>query len=356
MKKIEQKINNIIETVEDRNLRKKIIVFLLNDTKIFSRKLVELNNKIEAQGFVSDEINKKYFLYASEILNKAEKLEKTVGERNLMKKIKNVFRKLLLDGPVYESSMVRRAYTKPKGYPGDYQIIELFYNNKPISKGIGLCGDKYILKDSYVSAVRKRKDYMKSILCEYLENAELRLINILNIGCGSCREIRELFKSDISSGKNVNITLIDQDEDALVFSRDSLANISNIIPENVKFNFLKENALNIFKKNEYKDILQGQDMIYSIGLTDYLPDIYLGRLIKVCFELLNPNGKLIFAHKNIKQYKALAPDWFCDWSFFPRSKKDIIDIVETYIDRTDCKVGFRENDMRNIFFTEISKS
>ncbi len=131
--------------------------------------------------------------------------------------------------------------------------------------------------------------------------------------------------------------------------------MSEHIPKNVKFKFVKDTVFNLFKNKKYKKILKGQNMIYSIGLADYLPDMYLGRLIKFCFELLESKGTLIIAHKNIKRYKALAPDLFCDWSFFPRNRRDLEDIVKTYIDKTNYDLKFRKEKLKYVFFMVINK-
>jgi hypothetical protein len=354
MDKFKQQINDILAMIEKDEIKKIILDFFKKDVKTYLQKLIKLDQKIETKRIVSEDINKKYRLLANGIIQKAEKLEKVVDQQ-LLKKIKNVFRILLINSPVYKSLIVKRAYNKPRGYSGDYQIIELFYDDRPISKGIGLCGDKYILNDNYVKAVRKRKDCMKKILGGFIKNSELSSINILNLGCGSCREIRELFLSDFNINKKLNFILVDQDKEALAFSRDAFKKISSHIPNNIKFNFVKANVLDLFKNKKYKNVLKGQDMIYSIGLADYLPDIFLGRLLKFCFELLESKGKLIIAHKNIKRYKASAPDWFCDWYFFPRNIKNLIDIINTYLDKVKFKIEFNEGKSERIFFITINK-
>src|SRR4030042_1725805 len=280
MDKFKQQINDILAMIEKDEIKKKILDFFNKDVKIYLQKIIKLEQKIEINRVVSSEIKKEYFADINKILQKAEELEKVVNQRLIMQKIKNAFRIFLINSPVYKSLMVKRAFEKPRGYPGDYQMIELFYDNKPISKEIGFYGDKYILNDNYVRAVRKRKDCMKKILANFIKNSKLSSINILNVGCGSNREIRELFLSNFITNKKLHFTLIDQDEDALLFSR------------------------NTFK--------------------------YLSKYIS----------------KNIKEYRALAPDWFCGWSFFPRDRRNLIDIVKTYIGKNNYDIKFSEEKLK----------
>lgn len=337
----------------EKRIKKRILDFFTKDVKNFSQKLNKLKSDLETAGFSSTMANKKFQALANEVIKKAEKLEKQVDYK-LLKKIKSTFRMLLIDGPVYKSSFVKRAYDKPRGYSGDYQMIELFYNNQPTSKGIGFYGDKYILNDDYVRAVRNRKDSMSQILSKFVKSTKLSSINILNIGCGSCREIRELFGSDLKISKKMVFTFIDQDKGALNFSQKTFKQMSDQIPGNVTFRFVKENVLNLLN-NKYKKKFAGQNMIYSIGLADYLPDAFLGRLIRFCFDLLEPKGTLIIAHKNIKKYKAIAPDWFCGWNFFPRNKRNLKEIINTYVSSNNYDIRFADRKLKHIFFVSIKK-
>jgi SAM-dependent methyltransferase len=351
MDKVKKQIDDILAMIEQEEIRGKILDFFMKDVNEYSQRLNMLSQKIKANENPPAVINKRFFLFLNEIIQKAEELEKVVDQK-LLKKIKNAFRMSLIEGPLYKSLFIKRAYDKPQGYHGDYQIIESFYNNQPVSTGIGFCGDSYILNDNYVRAVRERKDHMKEILSDVIKHSKLSSMNILNIGCGPCREIRELFLSNFNIKKELFFTLVDQDKDALSFSQNAFKHISERIPKNIKINFIKETVFNLFNN---KNTLEKQDIIYSIGLADYLPDAYLGRLIKFCFALLKPQGRLIIAHKNIKKYKATAPDWFCDWSFFPRNKGDLVDIVKTYLNTLNYGVRFRQENSKYIFFVVINK-
>lgn len=354
MKGAKQKINDILLMTNNIKVKKKISDFLIKDVKTYVDKLVGLESEIESASITLNEANKIFSSYTNQIIRKAEELELNVNGL-ILKNIKETFREILKNSPVYKSLIARRGHDKPRGYPGDCQIIEIFYENKPISKGIGFCGDKHFLKDDYVRAVRDRKNDMRELLYGFIRYSKLSSINILNLGCGSCREIRELFLDNYKTRKKINFTLVDQDKEALRFSEKELNRISDCIPKNTRFKFIEKDIYSIFGENKNKNILQKYDLIYSIGLADYLPDAFLGRLIKSCFELLKTGGKLIIAHKNIKTYKASAPDWFANWYFFPRNRKDLVEIVGTYVDKTAFEMEFKQGKSRRIFFLVMKK-
>jgi len=103
-----------------------------------------------------------------------------------------------------------------------------------------------------------------------------------------------------------------------------------IKPKNVEFKFIKEDIMNLIKDESTAFLADRQDLIYSIGLIDYLPDRVLKKLIAILYQLLKNNGKLILTHKNReKTFPPIPPDWFCDWKFVPRNKEEVIKLIYT---------------------------
>lgn len=244
----------------------------------------------------------------------------------MVKQIKQLFREVVGD-LIYKSEVVSRAYQKPRGYPGDYKMLEIIYDNQPFCKDVKdfrFYVDKYFLNSEYAVSVRNRKDKMRDLLSQFIKNANSDSIRVLNLACGSCREIREMLTDNaLLSGKTLFFSCVDHDEEALEFSRQSLRNTK----KNIKFDFLKENVLDIIRDDS--SLLGKYDFVYSIGLIDYLPDIALKQLVTFCYKLLSNDGIFIITHKDIDIYKPLAPNWFCDWNFYSRNEKDLINLIHS---------------------------
>ena len=85
---------------------------------------------------------------------------------------------------LYQGWIFRRAFEKPRGYPGDYQIIEAAYNNVPLSGGLGRHLDRYCLDLPYTVAIRNRKDYMRDILFSFVNTSRQGALRILNLASG----------------------------------------------------------------------------------------------------------------------------------------------------------------------------
>jgi len=346
---ITEQVNRIIRLVSKPTIIEKVRGFFIEDLKDYLEGLINLEREMYREGpnaLGQKELNK----LNNEILKKADELEGIVGSSIILREIKRRFR-LIVSGFAYQSLIVKRASDKPLGYPGDYELLENIYDNQALSERIGFYFDKSFLDNSYAVAVRNRKDKMKVVLKEFINNSSLPLIRILNLACGSCREIKELFFGEVASQNRVVFECVDQDEKALEFAKQSLGKL----PENIEIKFSKENILEIIDKPSYYSNLIGkQHLIYCIGLADYLPDRILKKLVHFCFELLYSGGRLIITHKDVDKYKPLHADWFCDWTFIPRNKEKLTNLVkDSRIDNFSTTIG--RDDSQIILFLTLRK-
>jgi hypothetical protein len=350
---IMQHMVNVLKLIDknDTDTTEKLSEFFTNDLLGYIKYFEELRSSL-SKNLIS--INDSYdvFKYITDkVLSRADKIELSIDKKVVMKKIKESFRSLcgLL---VYRGKIVKRAFEKPRGYPGDYLTIEYVYDNQSISNGMGICSDKYFLDDKYSIAVRNRKDDMREMLFEYLSHRKTVATNILNIACGSCREIKDI----ISLGKDkigkVVFNLVDQDKEALDFSGKSL--LDNL-SDSIKANFFQHDIMMYIKESKkYAAILGKQDLIYSIGLADYLPDGILKKLLFFLFNQLNDNGVLIFAHKDIAMYKPVSADWWCDWTFYPRDEQKVLNLI-LHCGIKDININSKREKSGLIIFFTISK-
>ncbi|MCM8762985.1 MAG: PilZ domain-containing protein [Candidatus Omnitrophica bacterium] len=343
--------DSTLDKFDDAKIKEKIWSFWNKDFKEYLDKLIKLSNALDNREIDIEKGLKVVADISDIILRKGDELEVYLNDKIVTKKIKRVFRELC--GPwVYRSKIVKHAFEKPRGYPGDYQLLEIIYDDKPISDYIGYCYDRYFLNNAYAVGVRNRKDKMRDILNNFINSSDDAVINILNVACGSCREIKELIiDKKLSSFKKINFNLVDQDEKALEFCKGFLKD-----NQTFSYKFLPHNIREYIKdSNKYRAILGKQNLIYSICLADYLPDRVLINLLLFCYSLLVPQGKLIIAHKDIKRYKPLAPDWACDWTFYPRDQEYLVRMInESGIKGFDLKI---ERDFSGvILFLTLTKA
>jgi 2-polyprenyl-3-methyl-5-hydroxy-6-metoxy-1,4-benzoquinol methylase len=316
-----------LREVKDVDLRNKILRFCEDDLEKYINSLSNLADLIQAE----KEFNKKTFndfaRLNDSILLKGERLIKIVGDKKIIREIKKYFREL--GGKYfYRSEMVDKGFKKYRGYPGDFEMMEFVYNNKVVSDDkLGIYFDKYFLDNPYAVAVRGRKDQMVSILKRFVSSSTSTRLNIMNVACGPCREIRETFLDKFDFNPRINYVCVDFEKDALSFSKQALRDV----PKKVKIRFVQENIMDLIRRPEqYEKRLGKYDLVYSIGLGDYLSDGVVKKMMRFCWEFLKPGGQMVFAHKieDKDPFAPVAPGWYCDWDFVPRTEDDVDRLIK----------------------------
>ena len=323
---IKKQIDPILEEIKDPEKRMRVSDFFMKDCKKFMEECESLSKDMENKRVPLEDACRRFDPITDNIFEKGNEIDLLLDDKIIIKKIKQVFRSFCCFW-LHKGKIAKRGYEKPRGYPGDYKTIEAVYDKKNVSENIGYCSDNFFLNNKYPAAVRNRKDKMRSLLIDYLRKNTSSAIDILNVGCGSCREIVEMLITGIKPVGKINFNLVDQDEEALAFSKKALELTHS---EFSTFNFYQHNILEYIRnEQEYLNILGKQNLVYSIGVTDYLPDRMLKKLISFCLKLLKPRGTLILAHKDKLAYKPVPSDWCCDWTFYPRDEKEFLNILSS---------------------------
>ncbi|MBL7069310.1 MAG: PilZ domain-containing protein [Candidatus Omnitrophica bacterium] len=346
---IDVTIDKFAKTITDDSARSRFERFFLTEVDEYISKVIDITRRLKYSGISKDLANEEFFKCTDEVLEKAEDLESSVKQKRELKQAKHFFRTIISHW-IYKGKIVKRAFDKPRGYPGDYGSIEQIYDNKPLSENIGYHSDAYFLANEYAVAVRNRKERIKDIISEFIDKSNLSSFKVLNVACGSCRELREMFKDKTSISKKVILNLLDHDAEALEFSKKTLPKIDGL-----ELNFIKEDIMKLSKNSPFAEKLKGQDLIYSLGLCDYLPDRVLKKLICFCLSALSVKGSLVLTHKDINNSRPIAPDWFCDWKFYPRTEEEFTNLIFSAKDGVFIKNVAREASNKILFVIAQNK-
>lgn len=323
--------------------------FFQNDLKTFEEELLVIKEKIQ-ENKVVDPIDINLIKEKTDkILKKAQKIYLQYELKQEKKEIRKEFREKV-GYLAYFSKIVNRGYEKPRGYPGDYKMLDMIYNYEtPTEKGIGKAYDHYFQDSPYAHSVRVRKDVMGEILIELIKKNKEQNLNILDLACGPSREVIEILENE-TFDKIINFKLVDFDDEALKFSKNKIKEVGSG-KNNIAY--IKENVLKLYGKKEYfVDKWGKQDIVYSIGLIDYFPDKLLKRFILFCFEILKDSGTLVLSIKDEARdpFAPLAPNWFCDWEFVSRDEAYMDNIlkelncnmkIDSFLDKTGKIVFYK---------------
>jgi len=249
-------------------------------------------------------------------LDVCSQLEKEIaGDPKLLKEAQVRYREAIW--PWFGKSwFMRRAFTKPRGYPGDYELLSALYDRRPKSRGIGGYLDRHFLNSTLGRGVCARLRAVRQFLQAEVARRGGKA-NILNVACGPAREYLNDFL--IAEAADVRITCLDNDTEALDFVRD---NVAPQMTSRVDLRFLRYNALRMISGKVNADKFGRSDIIYSVGLCDYIPDDYLVPMLRGWRESLAEGGVVYVAFKDCELYDKTEYQWPIDWFFYQRTYED----------------------------------
>ena len=293
----------------------KYISYLEATTDQYMDSLRAIERRCIKQEGDSESIFQELSILNDSMLQVCEQFENLVNNEAAIKAARVAFRDKT--DPLFSKSYgANRTRTWPQGYQGDYKTIEFVYRNTPMSEGIGYYLDKYMLSTTLAVGVRERMQKLAELLKTELINRQQP--KVLDIACGSCREVHEIVPEIEKSG--AHFKCIDLDPEALDFAlnRLSYAGLSFDRAE-----FIQYNALRMFDYETAVSAFGMQDIIYSVGYFDYLADDFLAKLLNSLYLMLNPGGKLIAAFKDATRYRSQGYHWLADWDgFLQRTQED----------------------------------
>lgn len=224
-----------------------------------------------------------------------------------------------------------RARTKPSGFAGDYEMLLKLYEQKTPALGLGGYIDLCLVDVPLAQAVRTRLLAARAFLIEEIESRN-EDVRILDIACGPCREYHDWPFS--GTDRRVEIVAMDNDQNALDYVD---KHVTGHLRGLDQLQTVRYNALRTRSASGNKRKFGTFDIIYSVGLCDYLSDEHLIGMLSAWRETLNPGGVLCVAFKDCERYDKTPYQWHLDWFFFQRTHEDVLSLYE--------RAGF---DMRNI--------
>ncbi len=210
-----------------------------------------------------------------------------------------------------ESVMHQRTRQKPLGYAGDFQLIDWIYTHKTAPSGKGKFLDELFHSFEAAKSVRNRKQYFIK-KCIELSHKKKDRLDILNLGCGPCRDVMETFTVS-NNGHNMFFHCVDHETEALDYARKLLSQIR--MQDHVVLD--PSNVFRIKTDKKY-------DLIWSAGLFDYLEDRIAVLLLKKIWRLLKDGGQIIFGNFSPKNPTRKGMELVGKWYLIHRTADDLV--------------------------------
>jgi len=244
---------------------------------------------------------------------------------------------------VLESPLGRRAYTKPYGYPGDFQTMLYYYDNQfEGDTAFGKLIHKFFVNDYPLGAgVRSRMDLIVHLMeAEHArtQSRDSNVFRVVNLACGPAREISQFIERIGRWSGGISWTLIDQEEEALSIayqeSRSKLAVLESrgrLSLLNLSFGQMLSDGLPLRESGP-------QDFIFSTGLFDYVSAVKAKSLVSHLFDLLAPGGLLAVGNAVAPNDVFWATEFLVDWTLLFRTRTEMADLATLLPENAEVSV------------------
>lgn len=222
-----------------------------------------------------------------------------------------------------------RARHKPFGYPGDYEVMNFIYE-RPF-EGASLFARAVELSFWHARcsvAVRARKDLVKRELAALLARraGSTRPVRVLSVAAGPATELAELFDEIDDLRAPMEVVLFEQDKGALAHAWRRLEpTVSARFRGRVRFTFLHDSIKRLLRDPHLFEPFGEFDLIYSVGLLDYLQQLTAVSFLRNLAAAIAPGGRMLVA--NMVDHPAR---WYLevplDWQLVYRTRDELLEI------------------------------
>ncbi len=216
-------------------------------------------------------------------------------------------------------------YSKPLGYAGDFITMNYIYDFH----------DKHLGNSSFEILINmltcnipisrsniKRREHLRQIIKDaYVKHGDE--IKIASIASGSARELLGMLENK-ELPRSIDFVCFDFESKALEYVKENVSRIyGSDKSDNIKL--IKSNIVDLARKPEIKNVLNGRDLIYAFGIYDYLSDMLAKRITKILFECLNPGGHLVVCNASASKSDQRAYyEFLGEWEMIYRTNEELV--------------------------------
>jgi extracellular factor (EF) 3-hydroxypalmitic acid methyl ester biosynthesis protein len=256
------------------------------------------------------------------------------------------------------SPFIHRTFTKPLGYAGDYEMVNMI--TRDIFEGPSAYAqvlNAMILRSGGAQAHRNRIER----LAGYLDREARRVttlgrdLRVLNIGCGPAGEIQRFVRTN-PLADHCHFQLMDFNAETLEYARGAIAQSAAESCRTPTVTFIQKSINELLK-----DAARGAtgrngvpalsaDLVYCAGLFDYLSDKVSARLLQLLHRWVSPGGLVVATNVHPRNDVRYFLDHLLDWNLIYRDEQHMESLAP---EGADCVV---ETDPTGLnVFLEICK-
>jgi extracellular factor (EF) 3-hydroxypalmitic acid methyl ester biosynthesis protein len=251
-----------------------------------------------------------------------------------------------------------RTFTKPLGYAGDYEMVDMIARNRPEGESLyAKIVHLWFVRQAPAEAHRNRLDHLTQRLVEETARAvsEGRPSRILSLACGPAVEIQDFLQEHEVSNR-AELTLLDFNEETLEHVAAAFNGLKTKLSRRTPVEFVKRSVHHLLKetvKSARRASSEQYDFVYCAGLFDYLTDAVCQRLTTLLYDWVAPGGLLLATNVEPSNPMRNGMEHLLDWNLVYRTGPQCPVLRPTQVAREDFVV---RSDMTGVnLFMEARK-
>lgn len=225
------------------------------------------------------------------------------------------------------SEFLRRTNLKPRGYAGDADMMMMAYKNEYVGESIfGQLMHKHPLETPAAEAVRARRHVVARAIQQTRLDRPNDKLRFLSIASGPAMELVDIFETKEDCRK-MECVLLDQDAYAFDFSRESVRGIEQKHGEKLTVSFVNESVRTMLRRHQNALQIGSFDVIYSMGLFDYLTPFVAQAVLGKMYEMLKPGGTVVVGNFHVGNPTRHYMAYWMDWVLYHRQESDMFELA-----------------------------
>jgi hypothetical protein len=238
------------------------------------------------------------------------------------------------------------ARQKPRGYAGDFEMLEKIVNRTLSTDPLGRAFDHFFQEQAAPEAVRSRTRLVADRIVGVVRASTNDRLHICSVGSGPAIDV-ELACLELSPDERtrLEVSLLDLDPEALANAERRLGPL--LTGDHLRMH--RENLFRLPRLKQTKSLLNQADFIVCTGLFDYLTDVDAAAMLQCFWSHLVTDGEMMvfnFAPANPSQ---AYMEWIGNWYLIYRDEAMIADLIREATGSDIAPEVFREDSQASLY-------
>lgn len=236
---------------------------------------------------------------------------------------------------------MHRTYSKPLGYAGDYQMMNMIVRNGLEGRSLyAKAVNSYLLSQVGPEAVRNRVGFLQGKIVDETSRVARGggTASIYCIACGPAWEAQH-FAGESPLADRAKFRLLDFNEETLEYTGARMEEARRKNHRKTSFEMVRNSVQNLLKnRRKSASVETGYDLIYCSGLYDYLNDRIIKALNTYLYDQLLPGGLLVVGNFATGTPVRNFMEHFSEWFLIYRDGRQLAALAPEQAAPEDCHV------------------